>query len=103
MFKFAMFCHVDNFDLKKVFIFGLIQISECSFNWFIIEPVHEPKFYICHLLGLRGAYPKHQFFLDPYVPWFPIDLKICMTLKRSITQTSLVGAPILDQDPIGIP
>jgi hypothetical protein len=67
MFKFAMYFHVDNFDSAKFFIFGLILIGECALNWFIMEPVHEPKFDICHLPGFQAAYPKHGFFLDPYV------------------------------------
>lgn len=41
---------------------------------FGVEPVYEPKFNICHLLGLEATYPKHVvvffsffFFLSPYV------------------------------------
>ena len=65
MFKFAMFCHVDNFDSTKLVIFGLIQIWECALNWFTMEPVHEPKLDICHLCGLGATYPKHVFLLIP--------------------------------------
>ena len=32
MFKYAMHCHVGNFDFKKVAILGLIQIWECVLN-----------------------------------------------------------------------
>ena len=43
MFKFAMFGHVDNFDSTELGFIGSIQIWECAFNWFTMEPVHESR------------------------------------------------------------
>ena len=58
---------------------------------FTVEPVHERLFDICHLRGLRVAYPKYVFLLIPMCKWFPIDLKICMTLKCSRSSTFTIG------------
>ena len=32
IFKYAMLCHVDNFDSIKLVIIGLIRIWECALN-----------------------------------------------------------------------
>ena len=61
MFKFAMFCHVDNFDSIKLAIFGSIQIWECALNLFTMELVHGPKLHIFHLCGLGVVYFKCVF------------------------------------------
>ena len=50
MFMYAMSCNVDNFDSLELIIFGLLQIWECTLNWFIVEPVHKHLLDICHLL-----------------------------------------------------
>ena len=74
MFKSIMSCHLNNFDSQELAIFGLIQIWECALNWFIMEPVHEPKLDICHVHDLGATYPKHVFSSIPYVQmilnWF---------------------------------
>ena len=41
--------------------------------------------------GLVAPYPKHFFWLIPMCKWFPIDSKICMTLKCSISYKSTIG------------
>ena len=63
----------------------LIQIQECALNWYTMEPVHEPKFDICHLRGLGAEPPKDVYLLIPICKLFPIDMKICMALKRNIS------------------
>ena len=55
-----------------------------------MEPDHEPKLDICHLCGLGATYPRNGFFVDPYVKIIPHRYKICITIKRNISQTSIV-------------
>ena len=90
MSKFAMFGH---FDSTELVIFGLLQTWECVLSWFLqVKPVHKPNLDIRRLRGFGEAYPKHVFFLlIPMCESFPTDLKICMTLKQNISQTSTVG------------
>ena len=61
MLKFAIFCHVDNFDSTQLDIFELIQIWECALNWFTMKPNYEPKLDICHLHGLGATCLEHGF------------------------------------------
>ena len=84
MFKYAMVCHMDNFDSTKLAIFLLIQIWEGALNWFIVDPIHEQKLDMCHQYDLGATYPKHVLLLIPMCKWFPIDMNICMTLKCNI-------------------
>ena len=71
-----------------------------------MELVHEPKINICHLRGFWATYHKHVFLLIPMCKWFPINLKISMTLKRNIflnidCWNFLVGHVLVGVNPCG--
>ena len=62
MFKSSMLCHVDNFDLVKLVIFGLIQIWECALNWLQWNRSTNASLTFVTYAFKRATNPKHGFF-----------------------------------------
>lgn len=92
VFRSTMSYHVDDFDSTKLTIFGSIQIMGVCSRLVYIGIA--PQMHAWHLSTprFRGIiYSKHVFLLIHTCNCFPIDLKIYMKLKRSISETSIIG------------
>ena len=83
MFMSLMFHHLDNVDSTKLAMFGLIQIWEYTLNQFTMKPIYRKNWHLS-LVQFKGNISQTCFLLIPIRKWFPIDIKVCVTLKCNI-------------------
>ena len=90
MFKFALFCHVDNFHSTMFTNFGSNQIWECALNMFTMEPIHKNLTFVTS--AIQGHHILNTFFCwSPYTNDSQLMCNFAWHSNTTYPNTSTIG------------